>query len=60
MLNQLQNWILREPILHGPSGPCFELIYNDNMVNEGWIGFRFTIVYKSILVIMQGCIGDSE
>ena len=25
----------------GPSGPYFELIYNDDMVYDGWISSRF-------------------
>ena len=35
-------------------------MYLDGMVYEGWIDFRFTFVYKSILVIMHGCIRVSE
>ena len=42
------------------SGPHFELIYNDDMIYEGWISFRFNLVHKSVLVIMQGCTWDSE
>ena len=30
------------------------------MVYEGWIGSRFIIVHKVILVISQGYIGDNE
>ena len=37
----------------GPSGPHFELIYLGSMDYEVWIDFRFTFVYKGILVIMQ-------
>ena len=44
----------------GLSGPRFELIYHGNMIYEGWISSMFTLVHKGILVIMQGCIGDSE
>ena len=44
----------------GPSSPCSELIYHDNTVYEGWVDFRFILVYKSVLVITQGCIGDNE
>ena len=46
--------------LIGSSGPRFELIYFVGTDYEGWIDFRFTFVYKGILVIMQGCIGVSE
>ena len=44
----------------GPNGPHSELIYHDDMVYEGWIGSRFTLVYKGVLVITQDCIEDSE
>ena len=44
----------------GPSGPRFELIYHDDMIYEGWIDFKVTIVHKGILVIVQGCAGDSQ
>ena len=44
----------------GPNGHRFELIYHGGMVYEGWIGFRFTIVHKGVLVIMQDCIRDNE
>ena len=44
----------------GPSGPCSKLIQHDGMVYEGSIDFRFTLVHKGILVIIQGCIRDSE
>ena len=44
----------------GSSGPCFELINHDDMVYESWIGSRFILVHKGVLVIMQGCIGDNE
>ena len=43
-----------------PSGPRSELIYHDDMIYEGWISFRFTLVHKTISVITQGCIRDSE
>ena len=36
----------------GPSDPCFELIYHNDMVYEGWIDFGFTLVHKGVLVIM--------
>ena len=44
----------------GPSGPRSKLIYHDDTVYEGWIGSRFTLVHKGVLVIMQGCIGNNE
>ena len=44
----------------GPNGRLFKPIYHDNIVYNGWIGFRFTLVHKDIMIIMQGCIGDSE
>ena len=46
--------------LMDPNGLHFELIYHDDMVYDGQIGSRFTLVHKGILVIIQGCIGDSE
>ena len=42
------------------SGPHFELIYHDDMIYEGWISFRFNLVHKGVLVIMQDCTWDSE
>ena len=44
----------------GPSSPYFELICDDDMVYESWIGPRSTLVHKDVLVITQGCIRDSE
>ena len=44
----------------GPSGPCSKLIYLVGMGYEGWIGYKFTFVYKDVLVITQGCTGVSE
>ena len=44
----------------GPNGAHSELIYHDGTVYEGWIGSRFIIVHKVILVISQGYIGDNE
>ena len=43
-----------------PNGPYFELINHDNTVYEGQIGSRFILMHKSVLVIMQSCIGDNE
>ena len=44
----------------GPSGPRFELIFLVGMGYEGRIGSKFTFVHKGVLVITQGCIGNSE
>lgn len=44
----------------GHNGPFFELIYHDHAIYDGWIDSRSTIVHKGVLVIRQGCIGDSE
>ena len=35
----------------GPNGPLSELIYLVTMGYEGRIGFKFTFVHKSVLVI---------
>ena len=44
----------------GPNGSHFKLIFLDDIVYEGWMGFLFTFVHKGVLVIMQGCTGISE
>ena len=44
----------------GPSGLRSKLIYHDDTIYEGWIGFRFTLMHKGVLVITQGCTKDSE
>ena len=44
----------------GPSGPHFELIYHDDTIYEGWIDSQSPLVHNGVLVIMQGCIKDSE
>ena len=44
----------------GPGGLCFELIYHNGTVYKGWIDSKFTLLHKGVLVIIQGCIGDSE
>ena len=44
----------------GPNGPCSKLIYYDDIVYEGYITSRFTFVYKGVLIITQGCIGNNE
>ena len=35
-----------------PSGSHFELIYHDDMVYEGWIDSKFTLVHKNVLIII--------
>ena len=35
----------------GPIGPHSELIYHDDIVYEGWINSRFTLMHKVVLVI---------
>ena len=40
------------------SSPYSKLIYHDDMVYEDWIDFKFTLMHKDTLVIMQGCIGE--
>ena len=44
----------------GPSDPCFEPIYHYDMIYEDWINSSFTLVHKSILIIIQDCTKDSE
>ena len=51
------------PVFEGesaPMGPNSKLIYYDDMVYKGWIGSRFILVHKGILLIAQGCIGNNE
>ena len=31
--------------------PRFKLIYHDDIIYEGWIGYRFTLMHKGVLVI---------
>ena len=40
-------------LLHymGPNGPYFELIYYDDMIYKGWIGSKFILMHKRVLVI---------
>ena len=44
----------------GPNDPHSKLIYHVGTIYEGWIGSWFTLMHKSVLVIMQGCTNDSE
>ena len=44
----------------GPSDLRSKLIYHDDTAYESWIDSRFTLMHKGILVMMQGCIWDSE
>ena len=43
-----------------PSAPRSKLIYHDDTIYEDWINSMFTLVHKSVLIIIQGCIRDSE
>ena len=43
----------------GPNGPHSELIYHDDTIYDGWSS-KFTLIHKSVLVIMQGNTKDSE
>ena len=43
----------------GPSDSRFELIYLVGTDYEGQIDYKFTFVYKDVLIIMQGCTGVS-
>ena len=44
----------------GPNGLYSELIYLVGIGLEGWIGSKFTIKHKSVLIITQDCIEVSE
>ena len=44
----------------GPNSSYFELKYHDDIVYEGSINTWLIFVHKSVLVIMQICIGNSE
>ena len=48
----LELYYERASIPMGPNGPRLELIYHDDMVYEDWIGFRFILMHKNILVIL--------
>ena len=41
------------------NGPHSELIYHDDTIYEGWSS-KFTLIHKSVLVIMHGNTNDSE
>ena len=43
-----------------PNGPRSIFIYYDDMIYEGCINSRFTLVCKGILVIIKGYTWDSE
>ena len=60
MLNQLQNWILMEPVLLWVLVVLVLSLLSCDTFYEGWIDSRLILVYKSILVIMQGCIRDTR
>ena len=42
------------------SGHRSGLIYHDDTNYEGWIDSWFILMHKAVLLITQGCIGDSE
>ena len=44
----------------GSNSPRSELIYHDDTIYEDWINSRFILVYKLVLVIVKGYIGDSK
>ena len=44
----------------GPNGSHSKLIYNDDIVYESWIDFRFIPVHQGALVITQDCIDDNK
>ena len=50
----------RASIPMGPNGPHSKLIYYDGTVYEDWIGSRFILVHKGVLVILQACMGDNK
>ena len=62
MLNQLQNWIMKELVplwvLMMPALSSYTLLACTNY--DDLIDSRFTFVHKGILVIMHDCIGVSE
>ena len=35
----------------GPNGPRSKLIFLDDMIYKGWMGFQFTFVHMGVLVI---------
>ena len=43
-----------------PNGPRSIFIYYDDMIYEGCIDSRFTLVCKGILIIIKGYTWDSE
>ena len=43
-----------------PSGPHSELIFLDDMIYDGWMGFQFIFMHKGVLVIMEDCTRNSE
>ena len=44
----------------GPSSLRFKLIYHGDIVYEGWIDFKFTLIHKDVLVITYGNTKDSK
>ena len=37
--------------LMGLNGPHSELIFLDDTIYEGWMGYQFTFIYKDVLII---------
>ena len=44
----------------GSNSPRFELIYHYGTIYEGLIDYRFTHMYKGVLIIIQGCTKNSK
>ena len=59
ILNQLQNWILMEPVLLWVLVVLVLSLLSCDTFYDGWIDSRLILVHNSILVIMQGCIRDN-
>ena len=61
VLNQLQNWILREPIFSYESQyPLLEFLDHDAILVLRILGLRFISVHKGVLVKIQGCTKPSK
>ena len=61
VFNQLQNWILREPVLlYVPMVPDLSSYTLLAWIMRVKLAIGSLFSHKNILVIMQGCIGISE
>ena len=61
VLNQLQNWILRESIFsYGFQWSTLELLNQGDIFVLRILGFRFISVHKCILIKMYGCTRSYE